>query len=195
MRLLALSALLAASLLAAGCNDQAKTAAPPPPQELTLQAIGHYCGMNVLEHPGPKGQILLAGRLQPVWFSSARDTLSFTMLPEEAKDIQAIYVSDMARAPSWEEPGASNWIEAKKALFVIDSSKKGGMGAAELVPFSQRGAAEAFVVEHGGRIVAFEAIPRDAVLGSDGDAAAAEGAPEHETPPGPAAAGAGAIRH
>ncbi|GAU87072.1 nitrous oxide reductase accessory protein NosL [Bosea sp. BIWAKO-01] len=175
MKLLALSALLAASLAVAACDDKARTAAPPPPQALTQQAMGHYCGMNVLEHPGPKGQILLASRLQPVWFSSARDTLSFTLLPEEAKDIQAVYVSDMGKAPSWEEPGATNWVDARQALFVVGSNKKGGMGAAELVPFSQRSAAEAFVAEHGGSLVAFDAIPRDAVLGSDGDASASDG--------------------
>ena len=56
-----------------------KTAeAPPPPQEMTDAAIGHYCGMNVLEHTGPKGQIILASRKDPVWFSSARDAISFT---------------------------------------------------------------------------------------------------------------------
>ena len=94
--------------------------------------------MNVLEHPGPKGQIILASRIEPVWFSSARDTFSFTMLPEEPKDIRAIYVSDMAKAPSWEQPGANNWVDAKQALFVVGSRIKGGMGADEAVPFSDR---------------------------------------------------------
>ena len=72
--------------------------------------------MNVLEHPGPKGQIILASRDEPVWFSSARDAFSFTMLPEEPKDIRAIYVSDMAKAPSWDKPGQTNWVDARQAL-------------------------------------------------------------------------------
>lgn len=166
MRVLVISVLLAAGLALAGCNDQKAAEAPPPPQELTQAAMGHYCGMNVLEHPGPKGQIILASRLQPVWFSSARDTLSFTMLPEEAKDIRAIYVSDMGRAPSWEEPGSANWIDARKASFVIGSRMKGGMGADEAVPFSERSAAERFVSENGGRVVAFPEMPKDYILGS-----------------------------
>jgi len=124
-------------LALAGCNDK-KTAETAAPHELTGSAIGNYCGMNVLEHPGPKGQIILASRIQPVWFSSARDTLAFTMLPEEPKDIRAIYVSDMAKAPSWEEPGANNWVDAKQALFVVGSRIKGGMGADEAVPFRPR---------------------------------------------------------
>ena len=72
------------------------------------------------------------------------------MLPEEPKDIRAIYVSDMGRAPSWEKPGATNWVDAKQATFVIGSRMKGGMGADEAVPFSDKAAAEDFA-ENGGR--------------------------------------------
>jgi copper chaperone NosL len=97
-----------------------------------------------------------------------RDTIAFTVLPDEPKDIQAIYVSDMGKAPSWEKPGADNWVEARKALFVIESRVKGGMGGDEAVPFSDRAAAEKFVDENGGRIVAFDQVPHDYVLMSDG---------------------------
>jgi copper chaperone NosL len=90
----------------AGCNEEVAQA-PPQPRELTPAAIGHYCGMNVPEHAGPKGQIILASRIDPIWFSSARDAIAFMMLPEEPKDVRAIYVSDMAKAPSWEDPGAA----------------------------------------------------------------------------------------
>lgn len=169
MRKIALLASLAVALTLASCNDSKKAEAPPPPQELTAAAIGHYCGMNVLEHPGPKGQILLASQKDPVWFSSARDTISFTMLPEEPKDIRAIYVSDMAKAASWEKPGASNWIDAKQAFFVIGSRARGGMGAEEAVPFSSRSAAEKFASDNGGRITTFVDVPREYIL-SNADA-------------------------
>jgi copper chaperone NosL len=148
-----------------GCDEEKTAAAPPPPQELSAEAIGHYCGMIVLEHPGPKGQIILASRDEPVWFSSARDAFAFAMLPEEARDIRAIYVSDMAKAPSWEAPGAANWVEARSAFFVIESRMRGGMGAAETAPFSDRAAAERFAEQHGGRVVSFAEVPRDYVLG------------------------------
>jgi copper chaperone NosL len=151
----------------AACEQEVADA-PPKPYELTGDAIGHYCGMTVLEHAGPKGQIIVASRADPVWFTSVRDTVAFTMLPEEPKDIRAIFVSDMAKAPSWDNPGPNNWIDARKAFFVIESRVKGGMGAAEAVPFSQRPDAEKFAAENGGRVVTFEEIPRDYVLGSDG---------------------------
>lgn len=163
-RLLAVGLVLAMAAVA-GCRQE-EAAAPPPPHALTREALGAYCGMNVLEHPGPKGQIILDSRLHPVWFSSARDALAFTMLPEEPKDILAIYVSDMGRAPSWEEPGERNWVEARGAFFVIDSARRGGMGAAEAVPFGERAAAEAFAAQNGGRVVTFAEVPANYVLGS-----------------------------
>jgi copper chaperone NosL len=153
------------ALMLAGCTDDSGPAVLPPPQELTAEAIGHYCGMGVLEHAGPKGQIILASSLAPVWFSSARDAIAFTLLPDEPRDIRAVYVSDMARAPSWEEPGPANWIDAHKAVFVIDSRMESGMGTPEAIPFSDRAIAEKFASENGGSIVRLLEIPRDYVLG------------------------------
>jgi len=161
-----LLALLLSSALAA-C-DENQTARQPSPHRMTAEDIGHYCGMNVLEHPGPKGHIFVASLIEPVWFSSVRDTIGFTMLPDEPKDIRAIYVSDMGKAPSWEKPGADNWVEARKALFVIGSRAKSGMGGDEAVPFAERADAEKFVGENGGRIVDFNQVPRDYVLASAG---------------------------
>jgi copper chaperone NosL len=166
MRRIDVAYALLALILLAGCNER-QHAALPSPHKMTAEAIGRYCGMNVLEHPGPKGQIFAASLIEPVWFSSARDAIAFTMLPDEPKDIQAIYVSDMAKAQSWDKPGADNWVEARKALFVIGSRVTGGMGGAEAVPFSDRGAAEKFAAENGGQIVGFTEVPRDYVLGNE----------------------------
>jgi copper chaperone NosL len=163
VRALALAAVVFALLLAGGC-DEREAAEVPPPRTMTAEAVGNYCGMNVLEHPGPKGQIILESVLEPLWFSSARDTFAFTMLPEEPKDIRAIYVSDMGRAESWEAPGADNWVEARQALFVVGSRVRGGMGADEVVPFSERAAADRFAAENGGRVVGFDDVSPDDVL-------------------------------
>lgn len=160
---------LAASLFLSACNGQ-EEAAMPPPFPLTEEAMGRYCGMNVLEHAGPKGQIILQHIPEAIWFSSARDTLAFTMLPEEPRDIAAIYVSDMGKAPSWDEPGAENWVDAKKAFFVIGSSQRGGMGAEEAVPFSVESDAKVFAEKHGGRLVRFDEMPKDYILGSGSEA-------------------------
>ncbi|RDL48433.1 hypothetical protein BLJAPNOD_04709 [Ensifer sp. M14] len=162
------SVVAVAALLAilSGCQED-DTAAAPAPYSLTEEAMGRYCGMNVLEHPGPKGQIILKDIPEAIWFSSSRDTIAFTMLPEEPKEIAAIYVSDMSLAKTWEQPGADNWVEARKAFFVIDSQRRSGMGADEAVPFSKEADATAFSQQYGGRIVKFDAIPKDYILGTD----------------------------
>jgi copper chaperone NosL len=158
----------AAMLVLAGCDDK-DIATAPAPVKLTRDATGHYCRMIVLDHKGPKGQIHIAGRESPVWFSSVRDTVAFTMLPEESKRIAAIYVNDMT-STSWERPGPATWIDARKAVYVIGSAKRGGMGAAEAVPFKGAEAAKKFAAKHGGRIVAFDKIPRKYILGEAGTA-------------------------
>lgn len=175
-----LCAVLGAALFLASCNKQDEVVAPPP-FALTEDAMGRYCGMNVLEHPGPKGQIILQQVPEAIWFSSARDTLAFTMLPEEPRDIAAIYVSDMGKAPNWEEPGAENWIDAKTAFFVIGSSRRGGMGTEEAVPFSSEADARAFAGTHGGRVVRFEEMPHDYILGSGAEASPEDAGAADET--------------
>jgi copper chaperone NosL len=169
---------LVATIFLAGCNQEADNSIAPPPAALNSDAMGVFCGMNLLEHPGPKGQIITAGRIDPFWFSSVRDTVAFTLMPDQPRDIRAIYVSDMARAPSWQDPGATNWVDARKAFFAIESRKQGGMGAAEAVPFGNREAADGFVAANGGRVVTLTQIPRAYVLGSDapGDQS------QHESP-------------
>ncbi|ANW00242.1 nitrous oxide reductase accessory protein NosL [Bradyrhizobium icense] len=166
MTLRFLAAVLAAILLT-GCNQDASKSVAPPPVALTSDAMGVFCGMNLLEHPGPKGQIITAGRIDPFWFTSVRDTVAFTLMPHQPRDIRATYVSDMAQAPSWDEPGATNWIDACKAFFVIESRRPVGMGTAEAVPFGNRDAADAFAATNGGKVVTFAQIPSAYVLGSD----------------------------
>ena len=133
---------------------------PPIAQEITRDHIGYYCGMIVADHLGPKGQIHLAGREQAIWFTSVRDTITFTLLPEEPRNIRAIYVNDMGRA-DWNFPEAGTWIDAKTAWYVIASTKVGGMGAPEAVPFAEQAQADAFAAQHGGEVVGFSDIPAE----------------------------------
>jgi len=161
--------------LLGACSPQ--EAARPEPVALTAEATGRYCGMNLLEHHGPKGQAFIAGIAEPVWFSSARDAVAFTLLPEEPKNIAAVYVSDMAVAPSWEDPGSRNWIDARKAFYVIGSTRRGGMGTQEAVPFSTEAAAHGFAADHGGAVVTFDRIPASYVLGSTEASAPPQPAP------------------
>lgn len=147
--------LLAGVLLTGACSEE-KDAEIPSAVAMTPDATGHYCGMLLAEHAGPKGQILLASGDKPVWFTSVRDTFTFLSLPEEPKDVAAVYVSDMAKAPNWEKPGETNWVLADQAVYVVESDQMGGMGGAEAVPFGDDTAAKSFIAQHGGRIVPFK---------------------------------------
>ena len=172
MKKLALVALLAL----AACREE--TAEIPPPVEMTATAVGYYCQMDLLEHPGPKAQIHLADVSAPIFFSQVRDALAYQRMPEQNNVITAIYVSDMDRAPSWAEPGADNWVAAEAAWFVLGSSQAGGMGADETVPFSSEAGAQEFAKTHGGTVMRMGDIPDAAVLAPAGSPAAPIAAPD-----------------
>lgn len=146
----------------AACKED--IASLPEPVKMTPEALGHYCQMNLSEHPGPKAQVHLKGVDAPIYFAQVRDAIAYQRMPEQSHSIAAIFVNDMSIAPSWEAPGNDNWLAATSAHFVVGSDMVGGMGAPELVPFSQLQAAEDFAALHGGRIVGLAAIADSDVL-------------------------------
>ncbi len=144
---------------------QEDTADIPQAVTMTASAVGHFCQMNMLEHPGPKAQVHLTGLPgTPLFFSQVRDAVAYLRMPEQSHEIAAVYVSDMASAASWEIPGADNWIPASTAHYVVGSSRTGGMGAPELVPFSDAASAVQFAQRHGGQVQELADIPDTAVL-------------------------------
>lgn len=154
-----------AVLMLAACDKPAPPAPPPAPAEVSDEATGYYCGMQLADHEGPKGQIFLADSTDPIWFSSVRDTIAFLRLPEEAKNVVAVYVNDMGKATDWKQPEAGTWVEARSAWFVLDSDMRGGMGAPEAVAFAAKPAAETFQSTHGGTLAQLEDIPDAYVIG------------------------------
>lgn len=137
------------------------------PQAVTRDDIGYYCNMIVEDHSGPKGQILLTGTEKAIWFTSVRDAVAFNLLPEEAKNIGAFFVTAMDEA-EWSHPEKknSNWTDAQSALYVIESKQLGGMGQMEVIPFKRQQSASNFVEKYGGKIVSYIDIPRDYILGN-----------------------------
>jgi len=156
------SFVLLVATLTWACGDR-QPATVMGPQELTRDAVGYFCGMTVLDHNGPKGQVFLTDRQQPLWFTSVRDTIAFTRLPGEPKNIAAIYVTDIGRA-SWDQPEPGTWTDARKAFYVLGSDQIGGMQAPEVVPFATRKDAELFTEQHGGGVYVFDAIPHENIL-------------------------------
>ena len=156
-------ALILAIFALAACDEEAAEA--PPPVMLTQDALGHFCQMELIEHPGPKAQIHLEGLPVPLFFAQVRDAVAYLHQPERVARITAVYVSNLSRAPSWEAPGNANWLAANDAHFVIGSDRTGGMGAPELAPFETAADAADFAARYGGKVMRLDDIPADAVLG------------------------------
>ncbi|MCJ8056129.1 nitrous oxide reductase accessory protein NosL [Shinella curvata] len=164
MRISLRSALfVGAFALLAGCKEEVVQATAP--QDMTPETLGHYCQMNLLEHPGPKAQVFLEGNAAPLFFSQVRDAIAYMRGPEQVAPILAVYVNDMGKAgAAWDRPGDGNWIAADTAFYVLGSARAGGMGAPEAVPFSSRERAEDFVRAEGGQVLTLADITNDMVL-------------------------------
>ena len=157
---------LACCILLASCGQ--KQAQPTPlPQLPTGEDVGYFCGMIVEAHKGPKSQIFLAGEDTPLWFTSVRDGIAFTLLPEESGNAIALFVTAVDDV-NWDHPEQQlqSWISADQAWYVIGSKKRGGMGAAEAIPFEKDTAAKRFAETFGGKVVTLTQIPDDYILGN-----------------------------
>ena len=160
---LRLALFMASLALLSACQKEASQNVTP--QDLTPESLGHYCQMNLLEHPGPKAQVFLKDNPAPLFFSQVRDAIAYARTPEQVAPIVAVYVNDMGAAgATWDQPGDGNWIAAEQAFYVVGSARQGGMGAPETVPFSNRALAEAFIRVEGGDVLTLADITDDMVL-------------------------------
>ncbi|KPN64753.1 copper chaperone NosL [Aliiroseovarius crassostreae] len=156
--------LICALLALAACKEE--VVQDTSPVLLNADAVGHYCQMNLLEHDGPKAQAHLAGLpAAPLFFSQVRDAIAYMRMPEQSHAILAVWVNDMGAAgATWNAPGADNWITAEEAIYVVGARVVGGMGAPEVVPFSNVAKATDFATKNGGTVMRLADIPDSAVL-------------------------------
>ncbi|MBF0399512.1 MAG: nitrous oxide reductase accessory protein NosL [Magnetococcales bacterium] len=146
-------------LLLAACGaaqEQTPTALEP-----AKDTKATFCGMTLAEHPGPKGQIHVAGETV-AWFSSVKDAFSYMKNEGATRRILAFYVNDMDRA-DWQHPQPGTWIAAKGAYFLLDSSKTSGMDVSEIIPFGNREAAQKWRESYGGRVLTYGEVLREAM--------------------------------
>lgn len=140
--------------LLAAC-DRDGGAGPAAPIEITSGASCSLDGMLLGDYPGPKGQVLYAGSNQPEWFCDTLELLSELRRPEQVRAVRGAWVQDMARA-DWQQP-RGHWIDARSAFYVLGSRRKGSMGATA-ASFGSAEAAQAFVAEHGGKVLRFDEV-------------------------------------
>ena len=92
-----------------------------------------------------------------------RDTVAFTLMPDQPRDIRAIYVSDMARATDMGRTWRDELDRRAQGVF-RDRKPQAGRN---------------FAAANGGKVVTFAEIPSGYVLGSDSAAGDQTG---HESP-------------
>ncbi|MFV3077917.1 nitrous oxide reductase accessory protein NosL [Niveispirillum fermenti] len=165
------SQMLAAMLLGmgflSGCGAEPPHEPPVVPAAITADAVGQYCGMNLSDHPGPKGQVHLRSRGTPVWLTSVRDTFAFLMLPDEPKNVRAAFVSDMGGTTGPDKADPTRWVAVQEAWYVAGAEAPAAMTGAELYPFSKEADARDFIHVYGGQLRRFADIRPDDVLGGD----------------------------
>lgn len=128
-------------------NAAAATVGLPDGSKLDLSVPCPVCGMKPEESKlGPAAAVFKDGKV--VGFDAPGDMFRYVLDPKkygfEAGNVKDLFVT---------EHGTKNFIDAKKALYVVGSDVTGDMGP-EVVPFSKKEDAEKFKSEHHGKNVA-----------------------------------------
>ncbi len=149
------------AVMLAGCgNGSGGSATACSPIRITDGHDCALCGMTITHHPGPKAQACMRdGRVLP--FCSVEDMLSWSWQPESQPNIRALYVHDLSLT-DWDGPADDAYIEADRALYVVGHERRGSMGRPP-APFSDRADAEAFIAEHGGKLMAYRDLGWESV--------------------------------
>lgn len=143
------------SLLVA-CNNAGPPAVAQEPGADTACVLD---GMLLKEFPGPKAQIHYAEG-KPDFYCDLMEMFSALLAPEQKRPAAATFVQDMGKT-DWDHP-AANWIDAKTAIYVAGSKKRGSMGPT-FGAFSSIEAAQQFVQKEGGKVLRFEQVTLDMV--------------------------------
>ena len=142
--------------LLAGCGGN------PPPAKHAVDTHADdacaVCGMYLDGSPGPRAEAWVSGRAKPLVFDSTRDFFAYVLQPENQTALQELYVQDSAHI-DWQQPShaAVSFIDARRAYYVAWQPLPGSMGPT-LAPFASHAAAESFVREHGGAVLAFDEV-------------------------------------
>ncbi|MDO4905699.1 MAG: nitrous oxide reductase accessory protein NosL [Lautropia sp.] len=151
---------LASLPVLSACKSEEQKAANTEPVEITRDTACELDGMLLADYPGPKGQIHYAGQEEPVFYCDTVEVLNALLVPEQVRKVNAVYVQDMGKT-DWDDPKGA-WIDARKALYVHGSKRKGSMGPT-LASFSEEADAQAFIQEYGGKLLRMEEITPEMV--------------------------------
>ena len=138
------------------CGNAAQKAVAQEPGDDTACALD---GMILKDFAGPKAQIHYAEG-KPEFFCDLAELFGMVLAPESKRAVTGIFVQDMGKA-DWDHPQA-HWIDAKSAVYVVGSRKRGSMGPA-FGAFSTAQDAETFARKEGGKVVRFNEVTIDMI--------------------------------
>jgi len=132
------------------------------------------CGMLIVDHGGPNGQVFYVGdhpqgRDGPAWYDSLTELVTDRASAiDRGREPVATYVTDYA-AVEYEitEAGgdrvisshvaAESFVDWEDAVYAVETGVVGAMGP-DVIPFTDPAAAESFVGAEGGRVVEPDAV-------------------------------------
>lgn len=141
------------------CGDS-KTGGAIVPAEIDAASTCELDGMLLADYPGPKAQIHYVGESRPIWCCDTMEMFSLLLKPEQVRAVAAVFVQDMAQA-DWAQP-RGHWFDARQGHYVIGSKRHGSMGPT-VASFRQAADAQAFMQQHGGRVVAYAEVTAEMV--------------------------------
>lgn len=147
---------LAAALLLCACSSAVNHSVAQEPGADTACTLD---GMILNDFPGPKAQIQYAEG-KPEFYCDLIELFSVLLVPEQKRRIGGVFVQDMGQT-DWNHP-SGHWIDAKGALYVVGSKKRGSMGPT-FASFSSDKDAAAFIAKEGGKVYRYEQIKPDMV--------------------------------
>ncbi|MDH5191481.1 MAG: nitrous oxide reductase accessory protein NosL [Gammaproteobacteria bacterium] len=146
--------LIVISIMLAGCSSDDQDPIVSNPLDLTRHDVCFVDGMLLMEHAGPKAQIITRkGEVRH--YCDTREFFSVLLEPEGTTQIRFSYVQDFSGLV-WGSYN-SHWINAASAWYVFGSRQYGAMGPT-IIPFGDRRAAMAFVKKQGGTVFGYNEI-------------------------------------
>ena len=151
------------ALWLSGCSGESQPKESGP-EAMTRADTCHVCGMIVLDQQGPKGQARVSVTPARLNFCSTSDLMAFLFQPDSRTIVREAWVHNMHGA-DWQSPPnhADAYLNAFEAWYVLDHDRRGAMGHT-LAPFASQAQAEAFIAQHGGRVLRFDEIDMDLIV-------------------------------
>lgn len=147
--------LLILFLISSCLSDKKITVTPIVVTELHQCAVD---GMILKNFSGPKAQTFFKNRIKSKateFYCETEEMFKVYLEPGMKARINELFVQDTG-VIDWDHP-VGGWIKASKAIYVVDSKRRGAMGTT-FAPFSNLLKAKQYIKLYGGKVLSFEQL-------------------------------------